>query len=103
VTRQQRESAMAEALEHVGNVPPDIVKTLEQYVVDGRPTGEFLVAVLSNDLVEAVTRADADNLAALLPIVQFVYCNLPAACWGRSQIVADWIAAIQSHEMEAQP
>lgn len=91
MTRPQRTAAMAEALEHTEDVPPDIVESLRQYVVDGRPTGEFLRAVLRNDLTDAVTRADKGNLALLPEIVRFCWNQLPGPCWGDRQKVDQWL------------
>jgi len=44
----------------------------------GYPLGGFLTAVVRNDLIEAVTRADAINLKALKLYAWFLIWNLPA-------------------------
>lgn len=56
--------------------PPDIVESLTAYMQQRRPTGDFLRAVIANDLMEAFARADADNLAALPHIAAWCYWNL---------------------------
>ena len=38
---------------------------LREYVEDGRPTNHFLTALLQNDLMACIARADAHNKAAL--------------------------------------
>ena len=93
MTRYQREKFMRAELEHPHpNVPEDILESISRYIVDGVPPGQFLRAVLENNLTEAVCRADQDNLAALGGIVLFAYNHLPATCWGKPEKVAEWLA-----------
>ena len=75
-------------------IPASVKASLVAYVDDRRPTGDFLRAVLSNDLSGAVRRADTDNLAALAAIVGYVYMELPADCWGSERKVDCWIGSI---------
>lgn len=53
--------------------------------------GNFLTAVLSNDLREAVTCADASNIAVLDLWVKFLYNEVPANCWGSPELVHAWL------------
>lgn len=72
-------------------IPPHILKALQGWGDGSRPfAGDFVRAVLSNDLVEAVGRADAESMAALKAIVQYVYCELPSVCWGSPEKVKAW-------------
>lgn len=64
---------------------------LWHYVTEARPTGGFLRAVLSDKLHEAVCAADDQSLAALLPIVRWIYNYAPAGCWGNSEKVDTWL------------
>jgi len=68
-----------------------VKERLSRYVSSGIPPGGFLLAVLSNDLVQACGQADDENRAALFDIVRYVYNCIPAACWGDKQTVAEWI------------
>ena len=61
------------------------------YIQEGRPVGDFLTAVLSNDLREAVGRADNQNLSALPSFVFFLYNYAPSGCWGNRPRVQRWI------------
>jgi hypothetical protein len=65
---------------------------LARYIEERLPGGHFLTAVLSNDLREAVNRADQDNLAALGSIVQWLFWHAPSKCWGNPENVRDWLA-----------
>lgn len=57
--------------------PPRMRERLEAYRDTGVPVGDFLQAVLSNDLTGAFMRADDENSEALGHIVAWVYENMP--------------------------
>lgn len=76
-------------------VRPDIISSLLEYALRGRPTGGFLRAVLSNNLRETIARADHENLAVLKEIVTFVYMELPEPCWGSDERVTAWLERFQ--------
>ena len=69
----------------------EIKATLGRYVKDKIPTGGFLEAVLSNDLVGAVGRADSENIQRIPEIVKYIYNNLPSNCWGDTETVTKWL------------
>jgi len=67
------------------------VESLLLYLSDGIPTGDFLRAVLANDLMEAVGRADCDNCEALPHIVSWVYSHVPRLARGSYEAVDTWL------------
>lgn len=69
----------------------DAIESLRAYADHGRPTGGFLEAVLSNDLMEAIERADESSLANLRAICSFVYNDLPMTCHGSREAVDAWL------------
>lgn len=71
--------------------PRMVVDSLLLYLSDGVPTGDFLRAVLANDLMEAVGRADCDNLEALPHIVAWVYIHVPLLARGSYEKVDLWL------------
>lgn len=73
-------------------VPQHLREGLFAYVIDGRPTGDFLAAVLANDLRDAFARADDRSLAGLRAIIHALYMAAPALCHGSREKVAQWIA-----------
>jgi len=73
------------------NVPKHTQISLTEYIERGIPVGGFLHAVLSNDLMGAVSRADASNSRALKDIVNWVYMCAPEPCWGSEAKVIRWI------------
>lgn len=68
-----------------------IKESLKRYVENKIPTGGFLEAVLSNDLVGAIGRADSENINRLPEIVRYVYNALPPNCWGSREKVVQWL------------
>lgn len=68
----------------------EMQEALDRYV--GRePVGNFLTAVLENNLQLAVGYADNDNLANLPAFVGYLYNELPADCWGSKEKMAAWL------------
>lgn len=72
--------------------PAHIRESIDAYVQQGRPPGSFLEAVLSNDLKEAIGRADGTNCALLPHIVAYVYNKVPVAFWGSPKAVKRQLA-----------
>ena len=99
MTRGQRIVVMNAAEEHAALIPPTICGALRAYVVDGRRPGQFLQAVLRNDLMDAVTRADAMNLAFLEGIVKYVYNRIPSICWGSKEKVEAWVRECEAERI----
>jgi len=71
-------------------LPPHMLPGLEGHVENGRPTGDFLSALLENNLRLTVGLADERNQAKILQWVRFCHNWLPAGCWGSSRAVAEW-------------
>ena len=62
------------------------------------PTGDFLTAVISNDLTGACFRADDNNLENLPAFVAYFYNEAPSTCWGSEDKRLRWIESIQNCE-----
>ncbi len=69
----------------------NVVQGLLRYKDHKIPTGDFLKAVLENNLVEAFRRADLENRRDMYEIVQFCYNELPASAWGSPEKVKRWL------------
>jgi len=83
----------AAAKRYALKIPLGILEGLSCYVVDGRPTGDFLRAVLTNDFTGSVCRADEASQEAFVNIAKFVVNELPSVCWGSVEAVDAWIDA----------
>lgn len=73
------------------SVPTNIMKGLERYINHKSPVGQFLTAVLENNLFEACSRADENSIEGLPAIVGFIYNEAPGNCWGSKEIVEKWL------------
>ena len=71
-------------------VPEHLLSALVHWGKQECYTGDFLAAVLSNDLMDAIGRADEDSLASLRYITMFVYNELPRDCHGSRATVKEW-------------
>lgn len=85
-------AAEAEIAEGIDRVPPHLREGLIAHILHGRPVGRFLTSLLSNDLREAVGRADDVSLGSLRDLVIFLHNNAPGPCWGSPAAVEAWRA-----------
>lgn len=73
------------------SLPPHMREGVRRYVLQGVPPGEFLYAVLCNQLVEAYAKADYINEGAMRDWASFLYNHMPIGSWGSKKKVADWV------------
>jgi hypothetical protein len=71
--------------------PERMRQSMQAYVDHGQPPGDFLRAVLSNDLCEAFARADDENTAIMRDYVMWVYNDTPHSAHGSRQEVDAWV------------
>ena len=65
--------------------------SLKAYVEKRQPVGQFLTAVLENDLAGAVAHADSNNVW-LIPIYHcWIYNEAPCLCHGSKDRVTKWL------------
>ena len=72
-------------------VPVHMQDGVIEYVIQRRDPGHFLTAVLENNLVGAIGRADSSNLKALQNWVRVCYNYIPSTCWGNPAKVKAWL------------
>lgn len=72
-------------------IPDYMVGGLRRYIENGIKPGDFLAAVLSNDLKEAVIRADDTNIGILHNYIKFLYNYGPMECYGSEHAYSRWI------------
>ena len=70
--------------------PGGTVDGAKRWIEDGIIPGDFLKAVIENDLTEACALADQFNLILLTKIVEWWWIEAPAACWGSPEKVKNW-------------
>lgn len=64
------------------SIPQRFRDSILLYVEHRCPPGDFLEAVLANDLMEAIGRVDEEAYAHLGDICSFVYNRIPRGVWG---------------------
>ena len=63
---------------------------LQRYIENGIVPGDFLTAVLENNLMRALGRADEINRYRLFEIASFLYNVAPSQCYGSPHAVKEW-------------
>jgi hypothetical protein len=89
-------------------IRPNIREALDGWGDGSHPyVGDFLRAVLENNLSGAFGRADEYNLRTLHAIVAYVYNELPSPCHGTPEKVREWqkdcLAAIEAKRATVSP
>jgi len=74
-------------------VPLHVQTGLLNWVVDHLQPGDFLSAVLRNDLRDACCRADEYNRLKLWAIVAWLHNHATMNCWGSEDRFEAWAAA----------
>jgi len=69
----------------------DTKESLDRYAHEKIPPGGFLRAVLENNLMEAMGRADIINRYDLFEICSYVQNHMPLSCHGSPEIVKKWL------------
>ena len=72
-------------------LPEGLRAGFRDYIEGHHPMGHFGMAVMRNDLVEAIRRADAINPPLLPAIVFWLYNEAPSPCWGSPEKVEAWL------------
>lgn len=68
---------------------------LERYLNHGIMPGSFMTAVLENNLMQAMGRADRENSANLKNIVGYIYNHLPSNSWGSRDRVENYVKSLR--------
>ena len=77
----------AEALD---SIPINLHVGLVRHVLVGQTVGGFLTALLTNDLMETICRADSTSFANLRPLCIFIINSTPPLCHGSHAKVSAW-------------
>ena len=72
-------------------LPEDIRGAVKRYIEDHIKPGDFLQAVICNNLKEAFQKADDININRMFDIVKFFYWEAPGNCWGSSKKMEAWL------------
>ena len=70
----------------------DVIERIDNFVEHGTFPGDFVKAVLTNDLKDAFGRADCHNSENMSLIVQYCCNYIPDICWGSPEKFWEWIS-----------
>jgi hypothetical protein len=79
-------------------LPPHMRESVIGYLLHGWEPGNFLYAILTNDLVRAFATADTENTYNMFQWANWLYNYCPSAAWGSSDKVSDWIKSRKEHQ-----
>jgi hypothetical protein len=79
----------------MNTIPETTIETIDNYVKYGYEPGGFIMAVLTNDLIGAVTKADTFNLAVLKDICLHIYWEIPSNAWGSIEKVENYMKQVR--------
>lgn len=71
-------------------VPEHLHDGLMMFVVHGVKPGDFLTAVLENNLLRAFEVADPESEAGLRSTLEWLYTGAPSGCWISPGAVLAW-------------
>lgn len=81
---------------HECKIPEHMHSGVVNYLVHHIEPGDFLLAVLCNDLVGAAGRADNVNQKHLVEWATLLY-QIPRNTWGDEKTVQDWLSKRALH------
>jgi len=73
-------------------IPQGSMTALGLYIDRRVKPGDFLTAVLENDLMRACSHADHINIDLLPVYAAYLYNEAPYGCYGSPKAVTDWLA-----------
>ena len=76
-------------------IPQRMMDAIDRYINQGIQPGHFLTGVICNDLKEAISRADDENMANLPAYVCYFYNEAPSACWGSEEKMKAWLESFK--------
>ena len=79
-------------------IPERMMDGLERWRDYGIYPGDFLIAVLENNLTETILRADDENLANIPAYVSYTYNELPMASHGSKEKMKAWHKSFRQEE-----
>lgn len=71
-------------------LPEYMREGIEKYIMDGRESGSFLMAVFENNLIEAMVRADVTNRHYMMRYI-YLLLHMPPGSFGSREQIAEWM------------
>ena len=72
-------------------IPDRMMPGITRYINDRILPGQFLQAIICNDLKAACSRADDENQRNLIAYVGYFHNEAPSQCWGSKKKMMAWV------------
>jgi hypothetical protein len=72
-------------------IPERVMNNLLAYVKGEEALGGFLYAVMTNDLFQAVGRADTEMKPLIPLLIHYIHWEIPGGCHGSPEHVKEWM------------
>lgn len=96
---------MADYRDGLHKVPSHMWEAIEWWIEKGEPhprtMGDFMRAVLLDELVESFARADHLNIRCMRGWAEFLHGYAPIGSWGSAEALEHWYAAHHPQKSEA--
>ena len=79
-----------EMMTDYSRLPEHCREGMKRYIEHGIIPGDFLQAVICNNLVETFAIADDTNIKRLCDYAFFLYWDAPSPCWGSKKKMSEW-------------
>ena len=73
------------------HIPARMMPGIQRYIHERIKPGQFLTAVICNNLSDAMGQADDENLNSLPAYASFFHNEAPAPCWGSKKKMKEWL------------
>ncbi len=80
-------------------IPENLRGGIERYLIDRLKPGDFLTAVICNDLFAAFSRADENSRLALPTIIRWFYNRAPHVCHGSKSAMLRWLNRVEDESV----
>ena len=83
---------MADYEEGLGILPDYMRGGMRRWIEHAIPPGDFMRALLENDLIRTFEKADSTNQRRVGDYLRFLYNCAPRGCFGSPENYAAWVA-----------
>jgi hypothetical protein len=88
-TASEWEVRLTKSLE-ASKIPERMYGGIIRYIITSIHPGDFLCAIITNNLKGAFTTADDENQLIVRDYVQWFYNHAPGSCWGSKEAMSNW-------------
>jgi len=72
-------------------IPERMMGGIQRYINGRIRPGDFLCAIICNDLKNTIGRADSENIENIPAFVDYFYNKAPFNCWGSEEVMEKWL------------